>query len=140
MLMLTTVFTDTVLDTTVWDTELTDTDTHTPITVTTTARGPLMLSPRSFLMLVMLVFSEVFTLVCPPPLLSLLRPQLPPSLLPTLLPLLSLTLPQSLLPTPPQLWLSTPPPSSTPPLLSSTSATRSTTRCSTCPRSLSRST
>merc|ERR1719225_2426570 len=110
--MLTTVFTDTVLDTTVWDTELTDTDTHTPITVTTTARGPLMLSPRSFLTLVMLVFSEVFTLVCPPPLLSLLRPQLPPSLSLTPLPLLSL------LPTPLQLWLSTPPPSSTPPLLS----------------------
>merc|ERR550519_2682600 len=104
MLMLTTVFTDTVLDT-VWDTELTDTDTHTPITVTTTARGPLMLSPRSFLMLVMLVFSEVFTLVCPPPLLSLLRHQLPPSLSPTPLPLLLPTQPQSLLPTPLQLWL-----------------------------------
>merc|ERR1712039_264806 len=109
------------------------------ITVTTTARGPLMLSPRSFLTLVMLVFSEVFTLVCPPPLLSPLRPQLPPSLSLTPLPLLLPTLPQSLLPTPLQLWLSTPPPSSTPPLLSSTSATRSTTRCSTCPRSLSRS-
>merc|ERR1739848_658374 len=40
-----------VWDTTVWATELTDTDTLTLIVATTTARGPLMLSPPPMLML-----------------------------------------------------------------------------------------
>merc|ERR1712186_210742 len=128
---------DMVLDTEDTDTEDTDTedtDTPTPMLVvaTTTARGLLMLSPRS--LPATLVWSEVSTvptLASPLPLLlSLLRP-LPP-LSPSPTPPLSMLLLSTLLPP------STP--LSTPPLLSSTSATRSTTRSSTSPRSPSRST
>merc|ERR1712001_716110 len=126
MAMVTTVTTD-------WATELMDTLTTAG---TTTARDPLMLSPRSLATPVSLAVSTVDSPL--PMLLLLLRPLLLPSLLPmpppSMLSLLSM-LPQPLSTLPPPLsTLSTPPP------WSSTSATRSTTRSTTCPRSLSRST
>merc|ERR1711863_165361 len=116
MAMVTTVTTD-------WATELMDTLTTAG---TTTARDPLMLSPRSLATPVSLAVSTVDSPL--PMLLLLLRPLLLPSLLPmpppSMLSLLSM-LPQPLSTLPP--W-------------SSTSATRCTTRSTTCPRSLSRST
>merc|ERR1712203_921299 len=126
------------MDTTVTALALTDMeatmDTPMLAVATTTARDLLMpmLSPRSSATLVSLVESTVVSTVLPqlPPLLLLLLLLLPPMLL---LLLLSLLLPQLLLTTPP-------PPLFTPLLLSSTLATRSTTRSSMFPRSPSRST